>query len=583
MSEQNLTSLTREHLDRVIGLVNNGDHNNAIKFINTLIDKFPENPLLYNFQGVCYEAGKRLDLSIISFKRAVLLNPKYSEAFYNLGVTQNKLGKKNDSIESYKKAIAIKPHYPAAQNNLGLALSLTGKLDEAIIHLKLAVDLNPSFAEAFNNLGLTYIELNDNINAIKSFKKATHINPNFSRPLINLGHLYQEIGQFNLSLKSYEKLLDINPNSGEAQVFIGILHRHNGQMKKAVKSFEKALKINPKLINAYYELANDSNYKISSKQLSTLLRLKKNNELSQNNKINLNFTLAKISEKNNENDKFIEFLLEGNKLRKQQINYSIFEDENRFRIYRDIFNSSKLKVLKKNIKTPKTKQPIFIVGMPRSGSTLVEQILSSHKRVYGAGETEIFRKILNDKHLNFDNESVKKIRKKYLNIIEQSNFSENIFTDKSLLNFQFIGLIINVFPEAKIIHLKRDSKAICWSNFKTNFSQKNLGFSNNLDDLSKYYRLYENQMVFWHKEYPNTIYDLNYENLTFDQASETGQLLEYCGLEWDENCLHFYNNKRLVKTASKDQVRKNIYSGSSDAWKKYKKYLGPLNKDFEDI
>jgi len=145
-----------------------------------------------------------------------------------------------------------------------------------------------------------------------------------------------------------------------------------------------------------------------------------------------------------------------------------------------------------------------------------------------------------------------------------------------LLNFQYIGLILRALPESKIIHVKRDARAICWSNYKTNFAQRGVAFSNNLDDLVGFYKLYDEQMKFWHSFFPNQIYDLQYETLTKNQNIEIEKLLNFCNLDWDENCLHFYKNNRSVKTASKDQVRQKMYSGSSDAWKKYKNYLKPL-------
>ena len=175
------------------------------------------------------------------------------------------------------------------------------------------------------------------------------------------------------------------------------------------------------------------------------------------------------------------------------------------------------------------------------------------------------------------------IRNQYLESIDRLNFKERFFTDKALLNFQYIGLILRALPESKIIHIKRDARAICWSNFKTNFPQRGIAFSNDLNDLVGFYKLYEEQMKFWHSLFPNKIYDLQYENLTKNQVTETKKLLEHCGLSWDENCLHFYNNNRSVKTASKDQVRKKIYSGSSEAWKKYSTHLQPLIEELKGL
>ena len=194
----------------------------------------------------------------------------------------------------------------------------------------------------------------------------------------------------------------------------------------------------------------------------------------------------------------------------------------------------------------------------------------------------LLRKIINPFITdNQDNVSFESIRQKYIDSVSQLDFSEIIFTDKSLLNFQYIGYILDALPEAKIVHIKRDSKAICWSNYKTNFSQSGLGFSNNLEDLANYYKLYEELMVFWHKKFPNKIYDVQYESLTANQELETRKLLDYCDLNWDENCLYFYNNNRSVLTASKDQVRDKMYQGSSEAWKKYESNLKTLIEELK--
>ena len=152
------------------------------------------------------------------------------------------------------------------------------------------------------------------------------------------------------------------------------------------------------------------------------------------------------------------------------------------------------------------------------------------------------------------------------------------FTDKMPMNFRYIGFILSAFPEAKIVHLKRDARATCWSIYKHYFDSSGIGYSCDQKDLAKYYGLYSNLMNFWHELYPNKIYDISYEDLTANQEEETRKLLKYCDLEWDENCLSFHKNERAVKTASALQVRKKMYQGSSEAWKKYESYLGPLLK-----
>jgi hypothetical protein len=228
-------------------------------------------------------------------------------------------------------------------------------------------------------------------------------------------------------------------------------------------------------------------------------------------------------------------------------------------------------------------QPIFIVGMPRSGTSLLEQIISSHNKVFGAGELEYMRDIISPIFENYITSNKKKIQKddlllirqKYLDSLSSLNINENIIIDKMPLNFRLIGFIFASFPEAKIIHIKRDAIATCWSNYKHYFPKGN-GFTHSYNDLVEYYSLYIELMDYWHKLFPNKIYDISYEKLTKNQIQETKNLLKYCDLKWDENCLNFHHNKRPVLTASSSQVRQNIYQGSSDIWKKYESYIEPL-------
>ena len=236
--------------------------------------------------------------------------------------------------------------------------------------------------------------------------------------------------------------------------------------------------------------------------------------------------------------------------------------------------------------TTSTKRPIFILGMPRSGTSLVEQIISSHKLVYGGGELSTLMKLclplLESKLSNIEDKSASSeknlthIREKYLASLANLDTPSKIITDKTPANFQYIGLIFSIFPDAKIIHLKRDPRAICWSIYKSKWAGNGYGFSYDMEDLVTYYGLYSSLMGFWHKNFPGKIYDICYEDLTNNQEEETKKLLKYCELDWDENCLNFHKNERAVKTASSLQVREKMYQGSSEVWKKYETHIQPL-------
>ena len=325
--------------------------------------------------------------------------------------------------------------------------------------------------------------------------------------------------------------------------------------------------------------------------------------LSQSERIHLCFALAKVYENLGNQDELFKFLHEGNRLCKEESDYSLDKAKNLFSFIKGLFSTLPTVIEQSQSFEPSTIRPIFIVGMPRSGTTLVEQIISSHHAVYGAGEltavptligqevknhitqgSNIASTTIGDMKLNIANtyslpeEAFLSIRQEYLAELSRFDVPENVITDKLPLNFQYIGFILSAFPEAKIVHLKRDARATCWSIYKCHFKNKGNGFSYNLDDLTGFYGLYVELMDFWHKLYPGKIFDICYEDLTTHQEEETRKLLQYCELDWDENCLNFHKNPRAVKTASSLQVKQKMYQGSSEAWKKHESYLQPLVK-----
>ena len=305
--------------------------------------------------------------------------------------------------------------------------------------------------------------------------------------------------------------------------------------------------------------------------------------------------MAKASEDIKDYEVSFNYLVEGNRLRKKELNYTIDTDRRLFSKIKDIFvrgDSTPGDITNEQASI----SPIFIVGMPRSGTTLVEQILASHSKVHGAGELEVMNKIVapvlsnivehngNLETKTLSTEQAITIRDNYLKALTALIVPEKIITDKMPINFQWVGFILSAFPHAKIIHLNRDPRAVCWSIYKHNFTSKGNGngYAYDLDDLVEFYKLYTDLMSFWHEQYPSRIYDIGYEALTENQEEETRNLLEYCDLEWENQCLDFHKTKRAVKTASSVQVRKSMYQGSSEAWRKYEEWLQPLIDNLRD-
>ena len=548
IENEDAAQLSQEQLDYVIQLYSSGQMDKALLSIKELIQDFPNIPLLHNISGACNSALGEIDSAIISFNKAIELKPDYDEAYFNLGVAFHQTGQLGEAINCYERAISIKHAYPTAHNNLGLIALSQGQLDNALKSFEWAVAYGPEYAEAHNSLGAALQELKQFEKAKASFKKAVALNPQYAQGLHNLAILCEIINLPDEASEYYEKALAVEPNYAEA-------YRNQSRTKK---------------------------YKKNDPQIAQMQSIYSNDNLSISDKVHINFALAKVNEDLGNHKDFFKHLDEGSRLRKKQLNYNINETEE--------FHSSLIRLFSED--QPKIKQlsldpldirPIFIVGMPRSGTSLVEQIISSHHSVHGAGELNNFKNVVTPSLKNYIGnitntiieDDLLSIRKNYIKSLMDLNVSEKIITDKMPVNFRMIGLILTAIPEAKIIHLTRNPKATCWSNYKHYFANEN-GFTFDQEDLARFFILYQELMGFWHKSFPNKIHDISYERLTTHQEDETQKLLKYCELDWDNNCLNFHKNTRAVHTASASQVRQKMYQGSSDAWKKYEKFLQPL-------
>jgi len=539
---------SKSEVQSVFALYSNGQIQEALDSVETLIKDYPDEPLLYNISGACYKEIDKLEMACKSFEKAVDLKPDYAEAQYNLGVTLRELGQVDAAIKSYEKALANQHAYPNAHNNLGQILLQSGQPDAAMDHFEWAVAYQPEFFEAHNNLGSSLLAL----------------------------------GQVNTAVTHYEKALEIKPDYQLARNNLGIAYQRLGEIDKAFKSFERAQTVKSDYAQAHYNLSVLKKYTKNDKQIVEMESLLSNKDLSQSDRIFICFALAKAYEHLGKKDELFKVLHEGNQLRKKELNYTIEKSENHNAIIEKLFNSNP-KALSNQVSTIR---PIFIVGMLRSGTSLVEQIISSHHEVYGAGELKNLRQIIIPilrEHLTDDKKKLSEktflsIRQKYLESLSRFNASENVITDKWPLNFRSIGFILSAIPEAKIVHLKRDARAVCWSIYKHYFTDTGNGWAYNFEDLSEFYKLYSELMRFWHEMFPGKVYDISYEDLTTNQEDETRKLLEYCELEWDKNCLDFHKNKRTVETASVLQVQQKMYQGSSEVWKEYEEYLQPMIK-----
>jgi len=573
----------------------------AVKSYEKALSFKPDYTEAHNNLGNIFKELEQLDAAVKSYENVIAINPDYPEAHYNLGNTLRQLGQLETAIKSYDKVIAIKPDYVGAHFNLGDTLRELGQLDAAVKSYEKAISIKADFADAHNNLGVSLKKLGELDEAVKCYEKAISIEVDFVEAHNNLGVALQQLGQHDKAVKCYKKALAIKPDYDEAHNNLGIAYQQLGKINDSINQYENALASNPDYSDAYYNLSYLKKYTANDPQISKMKSLLSDSKLSRSHRINLCFALAKVNENLDNQDELFKYLHEANRLLKQELNYSFDKQQKFIAIIKEIFYKNLSNIEQSLSFEPSTFKPIFIVGMPRSGSTLVEQIISSHHEVHGAGElsnlstiigrivsdnltqgSDIASTSIGDKKINFSNAysipetAFLSIREQYLDVLSNLNVPESVITDKFPINFLYIGLILTAFPEAKIVHTKRDARAICWSIYSNYL--KGVDFGNNLKDLAGFYGLYADLMDYWHQLFPGKIYDMCYEDLTTNQEEETKKLLQYCELDWDEKCLSFHKNERTVETASALQVRKKIYQGSSEAWKKHEAYLKPLIK-----
>ncbi len=512
----------------------------------------PDNAEIKLNIGILLTRLGRQDEALETYESALLIKPDYAEAFYNKGDLLIQMERHDEAMACCRSALRIRPDYAAAMYSIGEIHRWAGQFNEALHHYQKAIETEPSFAEAHNNAGIALRHLKRWDEALVSYRQALTHKPDLAETHNNIGNLFTEIGSQDDALASYQAAIDLRPNFTEA-------HR---------------------LLSSYKKFrSRDKQYKLMEELLI-------DGHLSEEDTCNISFGLAKANDDLGEFEKAYNHYEIGNTLRKKLLGYDFSSDQKLFDQLRSAQNKIKNSQLGNGgLQSPISPiSPIFIVGMPRSGTTLVEQIVSSHPEVTGAGELPFVERHGHNLAIGAtasNEESLLACKQLYLDGLESVCEGAAFVTDKTPHNFLYLGLVAKILPEAKIIHVRRSPAAVCWANYTQYFSTNGLGYSYSLTDVVDYYRLYIGLMETWKSETSNVIYDLDYEMLVTNQEQETRWLLEKLGLAWDDRCLSPESNKRAVSTASNMQVRRKVYQGSSERWKAYapfleERYLGLL-------
>ena len=528
----------------------------------------------------------------------------------------------------YLKIIKSNKTNYQALRHLGILYNDTKKYEKAIQYLSDAIEIAPSIPDAHNNLGLVYFVSDNLASAKKSFEKSFLLNNNYLPALNNLTRVYFSLNESERCLQSAMTAIELGPNEYICRLNHALALSINGKIEEGIKILEK-LKNENKTDDLFNQLAlmyevsgniEKSNqyllesFKLNQNNYAMLVKLMDNDVLTENE---LNYSLE---ERFNDNqfDSLVEksnlarclyiafnkkknyelagkYLVESNKLRDEVLKYEIKKDE--YFVNKIIKNFDTNKIDIKTQQTDNEITPIFIVGMPRSGTTLTEQILASHSKVHGGGELDYVRNSLEidgvydlskqqadqiiKKLLSLDDEKWREIGNKYLDNLKRINpNNKSYITDKMPHNFMMCGIINKMLPHAKIIYCYRDPMDNCFSLYRNTFAKSGHGYSYDQDKLVFHYNLHIKLMKHWKNILGNKILLLKNETLIDDQKGVTSKLLDHCNLEWEDTCLEFYKTERDVRTISLRQVRNPINKNSLGVWKKY---IGSFNKMSESL
>jgi len=557
----------------------------AEREFTTVLRVRPDHPAAHLNLGIALTELGRFDEAVTHCQRATVLNPGYAGNHLRLGMALKANGDLGSAHEHFSRAIQLDPQLADAHYQLGVTLIALNRPEEAIRALRQALLLRPDMVEALQQLGWVLKEMETFDEAIECYERALTLGPQSHAPLCGIGQVLHAEGRFEEARARFAKALELDPDSAETCVEIGRTYEAEGKFTEAIAWQEKAIAMQPDNAGAHYSLATMRRFDNVEARLRELERVLELPSLDDERRTTLHFTVARFYDEIGDHDAAFRHYKIGNDRRKTRqvfdpAEYTAFVD-------RVIASFDKALFDEKKGFGSESRRPVFIVGMMRSGTTLVEQILASHPQVHGHGELWSIRDLARalPERLGsgapypecvaaLNPEMMQRLAGEHLDRLERDAGETVRSTDKLPHNFLRLGLISLLFPRAQLIHCTRDPLDTCLSCYF--LLNVNAPFANDFDSLGRFYRDYQRLMSHWGSALPSPILDVPYEGLVATPEVWSRQLVEFLGLEWDERCLAFYENQRPVYTPSFWQVRQPIFASSIGRWRHYAKHLGPL-------
>lgn len=563
----------------------------AIELMKRCLKKHPESVHLLLHLGEAYRTEGRLEEAAMLYKKVIRLRPNSAEALFCLGLVQQSLENVDDARLLFERAITVNPNLAEAHNGLAAIYAEAGDFDQAISHCLEAIRINPDYVAAHVSLGSLMRSQKNNLElAVKHFEIAVALQPDLPESYFALGQAWFELEEFHKAQGCLEKAVKMREEYPEALSLLAYCRMTLGNTEDARHFYERALTLSPDLAGALSGLTQTMKFRDSDDPLAArMLKLLQNPELDVASRSTLHFGLGKLYDDCGDYAQAYAHYHAGNELQKQE---HPFDREGHQHWIDQLCATFDQEWFSKVTGWGNASEvPVFIVGMPRSGTTLTEQILAAHPDVFGAGELTYFGRLGArlfpgaEDHLpliqwikNIDQDQFNEASLGYLKKIHDlSKGSFARVTDKMPHNFLWLGLIAALFPNARIIHCRRDAMDNALSIYFQNFAHRH-EYSHDLSDIGHHYQQYLRIMAHWREVLPGRILEVDYETTTADPEGTARRLLDFCGLPWNEACLTPQKTERAVRTASVAQVRQPIYRTSVQRWKHYEQYLDPLKE-----
>lgn len=589
----------------------------------------PNNAIIYRNLGYALSSAGNREAAVDAYKRSLQLTPRNAQVFNDLGATLRQLGKLEEAAQCFQQAVALNPGLTLPRRSLGEALFAQGKHDDAIAALQDVIRRAPADARAYNELGNVFASMGRAEEAISAYENALRYEPQFAMAENNIATVLRSEGRLDEAVEHCRRALELQEDRPEAHANLGSVLKLQGKVEEAIELNQQALRLQPQhvdarnnlgsiltdlgrfdeaiehleevlrtdphSIRAYHnlgDLAANNRYQFSPEQLACLETVLASDDISDEDATLLHSILAGIYAKQHEYDQAFESYRRSNDTKQSVLEKAgiAFDGNEHSEFITSTINTFDAETLESLAAWGSDSEtPVFVIGMPRSGTTLVEQIIASHPEAAGVGELRDVRQIATDLPTLLENatafpgcitqvteRAIADSAQRYLDGLAARASGVSRIVDKMWANFAYLGFIFAMFPKARIIHCQREPMDVCLSCYQCNFNS--IRWACRLEDIGLYFREYKRTMDHWRAVLPASIHDVPYEQMVADPEGMSRQLISFCGLEWSDRCLEFYNQKQAVQTASRVQVRRPIYSTSVGRWKKYETHLLPLQQ-----